>query len=378
MLPIAIGVIEINGVDPTALLLTVGLLYIGAGAYFRIPVPVQPMKVIGAYAIAAAVTPLQISTSAVLTGVLLLALGAFGIVDLAGRLIPKPAVRGVQLATGVLLMAEGIRFMLGESQLQRMHGAAEPFLRYASVATVPLGIVLGVASLGAVMFLLDSRKLPAGLVVVVGGAAVGLGLGGYAGLGDIRPGLHFPSLLPYGFPGAADLAFVTLALVLPQLPMTFGNAIVAEADLSREYLGERASRVGFRSLAVSMGFANLVVGAVGGMPLCHGAGGLAAHYRFGARTAGSNLTIGGLFLVFALLLGDDSERLLRLLPFSVLGALLVFAGAQLALMVRDMKEKTDMFVAISVLGVALVTNVGVGFAIGVALAYAFSRSWLKI
>ncbi|MFP4350300.1 MAG: molybdate transporter family protein [Desulfococcaceae bacterium] len=107
---------------------------------------------------------------------------------------------------------------------------------------------------------------------------------------------------------------------------------------------------------------------MGGMPLCHGAGGLAAHYRFGARTAGSNLMIGGLFLGLALLFGDDIVGLFNLLPMSILGVLLVFAGAQLTLTIMDLKERKDYFVATLILGITLASNLAAGFIVGMIVA----------
>jgi SulP family sulfate permease len=104
--------------------------------------------------------------------------------------------------------------------------------------------------------------------------------------------------------------------------------------------------------------------------MCHGAGGLAAHYRFGARTAGSNLIIGGIFVLLAVIFGENIVAILKLLPFSLLGVLLVFAGLQLTLMVQDLKERKDLFVALFMLGITLATNLGVAFIVGIIAAYA--------
>jgi SulP family sulfate permease len=112
--------------------------------------------------------------------------------------------------------------------------------------------------------------------------------------------------------------------------------------------------------------------------MCHGAGGLAAHYRFGARTAGSNLIIGGIFVLLALAFGENTVAILKLLPFSLLGVLLVFAGLQLALMIQDLQDRKDLFVALLMLGIALATNLGVAFIAGVVAAYAFKRGKLTV
>jgi SulP family sulfate permease len=75
-----------------------------------------------------------------------------------------------------------------------------------------------------------------------------------------------------------------------------------------------------------MALANLMSFLLGGMPVCQGSGGLAAGYRFGARTAGSNLIGGAVFVVLALFLGEYRMGVIYLLPMSALGILLIFAG----------------------------------------------------
>jgi SulP family sulfate permease len=114
------------------------------------------------------------------------------------------------------------------------------------------------------------------------------------------------------------------------------------------------------------------------MPLCHGAGGLAAHYRFGARTAGSNLMIGGIFVVLALVLGDGSLAVIYLLPLSVLGILLLFAGSQLALTIMDLADRKDFFVVLFMLGVTLATNLAAAFVVGIGFAYLLKSKKLKV
>jgi SulP family sulfate permease len=166
--------------------------------------------------------------------------------------------------------------------------------------------------------------------------------------------------------------------VLPQIPMTLGNAVIANADLSQQYFGEDSRKVTYRSLCISMALANFASFFVGGMPICHGAGGLAAHYRFGARTAGSNLMIGAVFLALAVFLGVHTLAVVYLLPMSVLGILLIFAGAQLAMTIIDMRERKDLFVALMILGITLASNLAYGFVAGLAIAYALKSEKLTI
>ena len=120
LLPIAIAMVLFNGLDPLGLFLSIGIFYILSGAYFGITVPVQPMKVIGAYAIATAMSADQILASTLLMGLFLLVIGVTGAIDLIRKVTPKAVIRGVQLSTGALLMASGVKFILGNSSFQSL------------------------------------------------------------------------------------------------------------------------------------------------------------------------------------------------------------------------------------------------------------------
>jgi SulP family sulfate permease len=378
LLPLAVGMILINGLMPGAMFLTVGIYYIFAGIYFGITVPVQPMKVISAYAIATSMSASQITAAGYLMGLVLLLIGITGAVTVIGKTIPKAVVRGVQLSTGILLMVQGVKLMLGTSILQKIHQAVEPYLWVQSVGPIPIGIIIGGAGTFLTLFLLANKRFPAGLIVVVAGLALGLLLGNRQGLDELRIGIHLPSFLPFGWPTQADLTFALFALVLPQIPMTVGNAVIAYTDLSESYFKEQSNKVTYRSATISMALANFLSSTFGGMPLCHGAGGLAAHYRFGARTAGSNIMIGGIFIVLAFLLGDRSLAIINLLPLAVLGILLLFAGGELCLTILDLNTRKDLFVSLVILGITLATNLAAGFIVGIAVAYLLKYGKLSV
>ena len=376
LLPLAIGLILINGLSPAGLFLSVGLFYIFSGMYYGVTVPVQPMKVIGAYAIATGMNAAQITASGFMVALVLLVIGMTDLMGLIGRYIPKPVVRGVQLSTGTLLMVGGVKLMLGTSKLQILSQATEPYLIIQNIGWVPIGIVIGIAGGVLTLLLLDNRALPAAIMIVFGGLIFGLAFGTREGLNNLEIGFNLPGILPYGWPTAADFSFALLALVLPQIPMTLGNAVIAYADLSGEYFGEQSKKITYKATCISMALANFLSSAIGGMPLCHGAGGLAAHFRFGARTAGSNLMIGVMFVALAILLGRHCLAIIYLLPLSVLGVLLLFAGSQLALTVIDLKNRSELFVCLIILGITLATNLAAAFIAGIAIAQLLK--WKKL
>jgi SulP family sulfate permease len=368
LLPLAVGMIMLNQMNATSVMVSVGLFYILAGLYFGVPVAVQPMKVIAAYAITSEMTQLQIVSSGLWMGALVLFLGATGLIGVIQRYTPKSAVRGVQLAVGVVLLMKGLELMIGH----------DPNLAVQTIGPINTGLLLGAAGLGLTLLLLGNKKLPAALVLIVFGIAAGLLIGKPLDREAFVWGFHLPAPMPYGWPAWDDLVWVLPIVVLPQLPMTIGNAIISNTDLTHEYFPETAGRVTNRSVSISQGLANLVSFFLGGIPMCHGAGGVAAHYRFGARTTGSNLYIGGIFLVLALVFGENIVSVLRLLPLSILGVLLAFAGLQLALMIEDLRDRKSLFVALFMLGLALAFNLAVAFIAGIALAYVAKSDKIRV
>ena len=378
ILPLGIGMIVINGLDPLALFACVGIYYLFSGFYFGVTMPVEPMKVIGAYAIATGIAAPQIFAASLINGLFLLVVGVTGAMTLIGKYTPKPVIRGVQLSTGVLLVSQGVKMMLGSSQFQVIRRAAEPYLSLQHLGPLPIGILIGVVLGFLTLLLLDNRRLPAALVVVVIGVFLGLILGTHEGLDKLVLGINIPRLLPTGIPPWADFATSLFVLAIPQLPMTIGNSVIATGDLAKEYFGESSKKVTYPAICMSLATANIMSFFFGGMPMCHGAGGLASRFRFGARTAGSNVISGLLFLLLALLLGSHALSVVYLIPMSALGVLLVFAGSQLALTILDLKGRKDLFVPLMMVGITLASNLAVGFIAGIALAYALKSEKLTI
>lgn len=367
LLPLATALIVINQVNPVSIFFTVGLFYIVTGLYFRVTTPVEPMKVISGYAIATGITVSQIQASCFWIFIILALLGLTGLINVFSRSIGKSVIRGVQLCTGMLLLGQGVKLIIGNSSVQQLLGTGEPYLSIQQAGPLPITIILGTAAAILIFLLLDQKKIPAALATLAGGIIVGLLFGTHQGWDTFAVGFHLPEILPLGLPTVEDFSFALLLLALPQIPMTVGNAVIANADLSHEYFKEKSSRVTNKALCLSMACGNFVTFFIAGIPLCHGAGGLASRYRFGARTGGSNIIIGAAFLVAALFLGPHLLVFIQLIPLSVLGALLIFAGAQLALMILDVKDRRELFVVLMILGITLASNLAIAFLIGIVL-----------
>ncbi|NOZ76893.1 MAG: sulfate permease, partial [Euryarchaeota archaeon] len=316
LVPLSVAMVAINGLNATAVFLMVGLFYIGAGLYFRLPVPVQPLKVVAALAIASQMDAATIAASGLIFGVSLLLLALTGMIDLLARFFTRPIVRGIQLGLGFILIEKGLMFLTSKDLL------LEPGRRLPSAVgsiTISPNLLLGIAGIVLVLFLLNNTRFPAAIAVILFGIAASGAMGYLGGAGPFTLGLVPLHLYT---PTPEVLLNALFLLVLPQIPLTLGNAVIATSETARNLFSEReAARVTNRALAASMGLVNLATGAVGGMPMCHGAGGLAAHYRFGARTGGSNIIIGGIFVVIALIFGKISVAILGLIPNAVFGVL---------------------------------------------------------
>lgn len=355
LLPLLAALVLTNGLDISTALVGVGGLYLLAGLVFRVPVPVQPIKAAAAIVIAQDLPIEVLSAAGLCLGVLLLVLAVTGAADLLSRVFTPPVVRGLQLAVGLLLLKSA-------AHLHGVSGSATGLLVAAVVA--------------AVLMAAAPRRAPAALLVLLGGLVYGAVVAGGLPAWDLQPWqpqVSTAALEPH------VLLQALVVLVLPQVPLTFGNAVVALTDLERSYFGSAARRVTPRSISLSCGTANVAVGLLGGMPMCHGSGGLTAHYRAGARSWRMGLYIGLPLLVGGLLFGPTALALLSLVPVAVLAGLLAFTGLCHAALVADLRSY-GLLVALAVgLTGALTGNLALALVVGLALhgLPAVGLSWTR-
>lgn len=354
LIPFVVGYVAVLKVDPLGILFTFGLSELAVGLFYKTPIPVQPMKAIGGAAIASggAVSAGMICGAGVFTGLVWLVLGATRTVNVATRLATRPIVRGILLGLGLLFMGEGVRMM-----------RVTPWLGLA-------GLVLTFALLG-------HRRFPAMLALLVLGAVATWFLEPVQArqLLATPPAFRLPQLT-FARMSWAELVAGSVVLALPQLPLTMGNAIIAIRAENNELFPDRP--VTDRMMAVSQGLMNLVAAPLGGIPLCHGAGGMAGHVRFGARTGGSLVMLGVIMMGLALFFGGSVGLLFQIFPKAVLGVILFFAGAELALTVKDVgSRREDVYVMLIVAGLAM-WNMGAAFLAGVVLHEVLRRGWVRL
>ena len=346
LVPIAVALIVGNGLSATAVLLPAGLLYVTAAWVYRLPVPVQPLKAFGAIAIAKGLGSDEIAAGALLMGVIFLTLGRLGLLDLAARTFPRPLIRGVQLTVGLLFLKIAWDLVTDPPKSFSEHALSADWALPLALLTLVLAFAL--------------RDYPITLALVAVGAVVTVVLaGGEAAFGPSA--LALPSL------DTATIATAFTVLVVPQVPLSFANSCLATADAAKVYFGDQGSRVRPGRLATTFGSANLFAGAVSGMPVCHGAGGMTAHYAFGARTGGAPLAMGGLLLVLAIGLGTSLAELLTAFPLPILAGVLATAGVLHILLLRDLRGMRAWAFALAVGVVGFEVNLTVALGIGLAL-----------
>jgi len=354
LVPFVVGYITIARLEPQGVLLGFGLLALATGLYFRTPMPVQPMKAIATVAVTQPqmVTPGAIFASAVVTGVFWLGMGMSGAVSWLAALTSRPVVRGIVLGLGLSFILEGVSLM-------------------------HRGPLVAVPAVLLTFLLLSQPRVPAMLVLLAYGAAAALSLDPtlIRDLGSLAPSFRLPALQ---VPSLSWREVVTGALVLavPQTALTLGNAVIATAEEHNALFPHR--RVSVRLLALDHGLMNLIAAPLGGVPMCRGAGGMAGHVRFGARTGGAIVILGVILLSGALFFADSVATLFRLFPLPVLGVILFFSGIELAVGINgDTFSRSERTILVVTAGVAL-WNMGVAYLAGLLLHHAAQRGILRL
>lgn len=358
LIPLAVALIALNGLGATAVFAGVGIAYIGTAAYFRVPVPVQPLKAFAAAAIALQLDAATIAAGALLMALAMALLAGTGLAGWLAERFPIVLVRGIQASVALLLASAAIE--LAERGNWEGLPAIEP----------AVGVAMAAAACGVLLICRRSWRIPGSLAVLAAGAVVGVAVAGFpsgVGLG--------PEAVSVSIPDGGAFVTALTALVIAQIPLTFGNSVVATVDAERSYFGDRARRVTPGRLAGSIAVWNTAAGITSGLPVCHGAGGVTAHYRLGARTAYATAAAGVLFLALGVTLGDSLPILLQLLAPGALAGMLLFVAIQHAMLAARL-ERLDERVIVA--GVGLVTllsgNLAIGFGAGVAVLLA-RRAW---
>ncbi|MBI1988112.1 MAG: hypothetical protein HYS70_07190, partial [Nitrospinae bacterium] len=234
LFPLAIGYMMVCGLNPAGLLVMMGLANITTGLVYRLPMPIEPMKVLAVVAIAQRWSPSMVYASGFAMGVIWLLFAVTGLMDGIARVTPRSVIRGIQIALGLLLAVEAFKML-------------------------SIGWVLGSVSIVIVLVLRQNRYAPAAIVLMVLGVAVMLI---QRQLPQRAPlGISLPPLTGFRL----EEVWQTLLLAgFAQIPLTATNAVMATSGLIKTYWPDRP--VGERQLSWNMGIMNLILPFFGGMP----------------------------------------------------------------------------------------------------------------
>lgn len=353
-LPLLVGMATENGLSFASALFFAGLFNVVTGLVYSIPMAVQPMKAIAAVALTEKLSLPEILAAGATVSLVVLVLALTGGIDLLNRLVPKSVVRGLQLALGMTLLVKGLQMVAGTNV-------------WIATDSILTGLVCG----ALVLVLFQSKRVPVALLLFGAGLLIAIS-------GDSKLALTIGFTLPHWTPIAlSDFANAFPKAALPQIPLTTLNSVVAVCALSSDLFPKRAASA--KSVGISVGVMNLVSCWFGAMPMCHGAGGLAGQYRFGARTNGSILFLGCVKMLLAVLFGSSLIALCAAFPKSVLGVLLMFSGVELALVTRDQVRRSESFIMLLTAGACIgLNNIAIGFALGLAVGFCLRFGWVRL
>mgnify|MGYP000050081206 CR=1 FL=1 len=340
-LPLILAMIAAAGLDGASVFIVFGLLQILTGLVYGVPMPMQPLKAMAVLVITHKIGGDVLFGAGLAVAVVMLALSLSGALTWLARFIPHCAVRGIQFGLGLSL--------------------ASLALREYVPALGGVGYILSLACFAVVVLLWGNRRLPAALVVIVLGLiyAAAATIDWHAVRLASVPGLptvRIPTL------DAIWTGFIVLAL--PQIPLSLSNSVIATHQTLRDLFPSRA--VGVKRIGITYGVANIVASLLGGVPVCHGCGGLAGHYAFGARTGGSVVIYGAMYVALGLLLGDSVGTFVTAYPRPVLGVILLFEAVALMQLMRDVAADARQLMIVLLVG-CIAFGVRQGFLVGLIL-----------
>ncbi len=349
--PLIVGMILVARLDAASVLVLFGAMQLLTGLIYGLPMPAQPLKAMAVLVITQKLSGNILYGGGLAIGIAMFVLVATGLTDWLARAVPKSVVRGIQFGLGLQLALLALRDYVP--------------------ADGRWGYVLAGIAFVLTLFLLGNRRFPPAPFIILLGVAYAFAFKLDVGTLARSASFHLPHLYR---PLLADVLTGFVVLALPQLPLSLGNSILATRQIAQDLFPERP--IGVRKISLTYSLMNLINPFFGGVPTCHGSGGLAGHYAFGARTGGSIVIYGSIYLLLGLFFSQSFQMAIELFPKPVLGVILAFEGLVLIRLVRDMAaSKTDFAVVLLVglMCVGLPYGYVVGLVVGTAVAYLLNR-----
>ena len=344
LVPFTIGYVLIVGLNPAGIFLCLGITNIILGIKYNLPLPVQPQKTIGAVALSQAWTPSLVISTGFGTGIIWTLLGLSKKLNKIVEKVPTTAVRGIQLGLGLIL-------------------------GWAAVLLFAEDIILGIIAGAIILVLIKNKKIPSAIILMFMGFFLIFHTGAVKSSDII---FQLPSFTFY-IPNWQDLILGMILAGIAQLFLTLTNVMIATVTLAKDLFPEKEDAIDANSLALNMGAMNLINPFLGGIPLCHGSGGLAAQYAFGARSGGSMIFEGVLEIILGLFFSHLLFLLFTTFPKAILGAMLLYTAFLLGRMAfREFNLRALPIIIISAV-LCFIINITVGFIVGLGLYFLFKR-----
>jgi MFS superfamily sulfate permease-like transporter len=348
LIPFTVGYIVLCGFDPTGLLVGIGVTNIFLALVYRLPLPVQPKKVIGSVALAEKWSMNRVLGAGFSVGLVWIVLAGSKQVSRLLERVPNSVVRGVQL---------GLAFTLALSGAELVHENV--------LFAIPLFILA--------FLLLRSRFLPASLFLVLAGFLFAVA-SGRLNLSQISVRFALPSIHTFTLD---DVLYGFSYAGFAQLFLTLTNAVVATVSLVHDLFPDRKEILP-RNLIANMAIMNMATPFIGGMPLCHGSGGLAAQYLFGARTGGAILMEGLIELTLGLFFSQSLLAIFTAFPPFIIGVMLILTSLELGRLSFKIERDADVVVMLLTAVISTTFNIAAGFVSGLLLYFGLERKIVKL
>ncbi len=330
LLPLAFALCVFNGYPSARIFFLWGIAYLVTGWYFKVPISIQPLKAMAVIAIAMGFSPELLASTAFFYGIIFLALSWSGTLRWLGKWFSPSLVSGIQVGIGLILAHKAIELAISQGLFLGMVNSS-----------MWLNVLILLSVLLILGYFQFYRKTPIILLLIFGGLAISFMSGSPA-----RPEVSGGAAFAFTVPQFSFLLNSLVLLILPQIPLTIGNAVFAASDACHSFWQDRSERVNPSRLGFSISLNNIFIGLLGGFPVCHGAGGIAAHAQFGGKSGGTTMIMGSILILVAVV--SPITGFLFLIPIPILAAMLLFDSGRMVALIQRLNQKIDLLIAIIV------------------------------
>lgn len=351
-LPLIVGMLLASDLRMSNVLIVYGLFQVLTALVYGIPMPVQPLKAVALIVITQKISSDIIFGGGFAIGVIMLVLTITGLINWLNKIIPKTVIRGIQFGLGLQLCLLAVKDYI-------------PSDNYTGYIFASMGFVIG-------LILIGNKKYPPA-IFILGLGVIYILLFKFNVLTSVN--ISLPVII---LPELKYDSIITglLVLALPQIPLSLGNSIFATRQLANDYFPGK--KITVKNIGFTYSIINIFSSFLGGLPVCHGSGGIAGHYTFGGRTGGSTFIYGLFYLILGLFFSGNSAEFLQIFPKPVLGVILLFEGITLILLVKDIITDKKMLIIAIIIGIAA-NGLPYGYLIGMVIGtilYYMSDKWI--